>query len=195
MATDEEGLGETPTAEAVDPSSEVTSSLVAAVPEPPVPPPLTDDFAKKAADTSLDLAKQFLTLAFAGIAFAVGLSFNTPGAVTTRVLWWVIGSFGASAALGLVFLMHFVSLVGVSRSYNIYGRFPRLLSILQIVLMIFGAVLLVAIIRRHSVAAAPVTHTIQIKLDAQHSVSYPVDQDKNLVVEFDSGRIRVTTSK
>lgn len=66
--------------------------------------PAVEDCQKKAAELGFDLTKQFLTLAFAGIAFIVGLSFNTPGAVSSATLWLVIGTFGASAALGLGFL-------------------------------------------------------------------------------------------
>ena len=54
---------------------------------------LDEDCQKKAADLGFDLTKQFLTLAFAGIAFVVGLSFSTPGAVSSVLLWLVIAVF------------------------------------------------------------------------------------------------------
>src|ERR1035438_9425408 len=80
---------------------------------------MTEECEKKAAELGFDLTKQFLTLAFAGIAFVVGLSFNTPGAVSSLMLWLVIGVFGGSVLLGLLFLMRGVSLLSVEKSYNL----------------------------------------------------------------------------
>src|ERR1019366_7757720 len=106
------------------------------------------DCQKKAAELGFDLTKQFLTLAFAGIAFVVGLSFNTPGTVSSLMLWLVIGVFGGSVLLGLLFLMRGVSLLSVEKSYNIYAPSLRGLAILQIILMLVGTVFLGMILKR-----------------------------------------------
>jgi len=151
---------------------------------------------KKAAELGFDLTKQFLTLAFAGIAFVVGLSFNTPGAVSSLMLWLIIGVFGGSVLLGLLFLMRGVSLLSIEKSYDIYAPSLRGLAIFQIILMLIGTVFLGTILKRHPPpSTASVAHNMEIKLDQQHSVVYPIDPDKNTTVEIDGGRVKITTAK
>src|SRR5947208_13874125 len=89
-----------------------------------------NDCQKKAAELGFDLTKQFLTLAFAGIAFVVGLSFNAPGAVSSVLFWSVILTFALSAILGLSFLMHGVNLLSVQKTYDIYASSLRFLAVL-----------------------------------------------------------------
>ena len=155
---------------------------------------MTEECEKKAAELGFDLTKQFLTLALAGIAFVVGLSFNTPGAVSSLMLWLVIGVFGGSVLLGLLFLMRGVSLLSVEKSYNIYAPSLRGLAILQIILMLVGTVFLGMILKRHP-SAPVVAHNLEIKLDQQHTVVYPIDADKNTTVEIDGGKVKITTAK
>jgi hypothetical protein len=155
-----------------------------------------EDCQKKAAELGFDLTKQFLTLAFAGIAFVVGLSFNTPGSVTSFMLWSVIGTFGLSAVLGLFFLMHGVNLLSVQKTYDIYASSLRFLAAFQILLMLAGTLLLVPILKaRPSTKNAPTTNNIEIKVGSQQSVSYPVDTNKNLTIELDSGKVKITENK
>src|SRR5437016_12654560 len=97
-----------------------------------------NDCQKKAAELGFDLTKQFLTLAFAGIAFVVGLSFNTPGSISSLMLWLVIATFGLSAVLGLLFLMRGVNLLSVQKTYDIYASSLRFLATLQIIFMLVG---------------------------------------------------------
>lgn len=89
---------------------------------------MSQDCEKKAAELSFDLTKQFLSLAFAGIAFVVGLSFNSPGAVSSLMLWTVVSVFALSAALGLMFLMHGVSRLSTAKSYDVYATSLRFLA-------------------------------------------------------------------
>jgi membrane protein implicated in regulation of membrane protease activity len=154
-----------------------------------------EDCQKKAAELGFDLTKQFLTLAFAGIAFVVGLSFNTPGSVSSLLFWSVIVTFGLSALLGLAFLMHGVSLLNEKKQYDIYASSLRFLSGLQIVLMLVGTALLVPILaRRSKVTTAPATSSVEIKLGPQQTVIYPIDSSKNLTIELDGGKVKVTES-
>ena len=89
---------------------------------------MVEECEKKAAEVGFDLTKQFLTLAFAGIAFVVGLSFDTPGAVSSLMLWLVIEHL-ASAVLGLGFLMHGVNLLNIQKSFDIYASTLRILAV------------------------------------------------------------------
>jgi hypothetical protein len=156
---------------------------------------MAEECEKKAAELGFDLTKQFLTLAFAGIAFVVGLSFNAPGSISSLMLWLVIVAFGGSALLGLLFLMRGVNLLSVQKSYDIYASSVRGLSIFQIILMLIGTVFLVTILKERPLKVASVAHSMEIKLDSQHSVVYPIDPDKNISVEIDGGKVKITSVK
>jgi len=154
---------------------------------------MVDDFEKKAADLSFDLTKQFLTLAFGGIAFVVGLSFSTPGIISALMLWLVISAFGGSALLGLLFLMCGVSQLG-QKTFDVYSSTLRVLSVLQIVTMLIGTIFLGVLVKNHRTQAEH-NRTFEVRTDASHSVTYPLDPDKNVTVEIDGGKLKVTTSK
>jgi hypothetical protein len=156
---------------------------------------MAEECEKKAAELGFDLTKQFLTLAFAGIAFVVGLSFNTPGTVSSLMLWLVVGVFGGSVLLGLLFLMRGVSLLSIKKSYDIYAPSLRALAISQIVLMLIGTAFLGIILKAHASTITPVTHSMEIKLDQQRSVVYPIDPSKNTTVEIDDGKVKITAAK
>jgi hypothetical protein len=156
---------------------------------------MPEDCEKKAADLSFDLTKQFLTLAFGGIAFVVGLSFSTPGAISALMLWLVVGTFGVSAALGILFLMNGVNRLGIQKSFDVYASSLRFLAILQIVTMLLGTVFLGLILKNHGIKPTDHSRTVEVKTDAAHSVTYPLDPDKDITIEIDGSRLKVTTSK
>ena len=112
------------------------------------------------------------------------------------MLWLIIGVFGGSVLLGLLFLMRGVSLLSIEKSYNIYAPSLRGLAIFQIILMLIGTVFLGTILKRHPPPSpASVAHNMEIKLDQQHSVVYPIDPDKNTTVEIDDGKVKITAVK
>jgi hypothetical protein len=157
---------------------------------------MAEDCEKKAADLGFDVTKQFLTLAFAGIAFVVGLSFNTPGTVSSLMLWLVVGIFGGSVVFGLLFLMRGVNLLSVEKSFDIYSPSLRGFAIFQIVFVLIGTGCLGTILKNHSASkVASVAHNMEIKLDSEHSVVYPIDPDKNTTVEIDGGKVKITAAK
>lgn len=156
---------------------------------------MAEECEKKAAELGFDLTKQFLTLAFAGIAFVVGLSFNTPGTVSSLMLWLIIGTFGGSVLLGLLFLMRGVSLLSIQKSYDIYAPSLRVLAICQIVLTLIGTVFLGIILKTRPSTIAPAAHSMEIRLDQQRSMVYPIDPDKNTTVEIDDGKVKITAVK
>ena len=150
---------------------------------------------KKAAELGFDLTKQFLTLAFAGIAFVVGMSFNTPGVVSGFMLWSVVAAFGVSAAVGLLFLMHGVGRLGRNK-YDLYAPSLRILSALQILLMLLGTIFLVPILSRHEPSESKMQpNTVQIKLGSQRTVVYPVDPSKKLTIELSDNGVSISQEK
>jgi hypothetical protein len=152
--------------------------------------PSNDYCEKKAAELGFDLTKQFITLAFGGIAFLVGLSYSTPTAVTKTLLWLVISIFGVSACLGLLFLMRGVNQLSEQKSFDIYNASLRLLSKLQIVTMVAGTVLLAVMLGERK--ATDNTHVIEVKTDSKHSVRYPLDPLKSISVEINGSAITIT---
>jgi len=64
---------------------------------------MPQDHEQEAAKLSFDLTKQFITLAIGGIAFVVGLSFSTPTAISSVLLWITIAVFALSAVLDWCF--------------------------------------------------------------------------------------------
>lgn len=157
---------------------------------------MAEDCEKKAAELGFDITKQFLTLAFAGIAFIVGLSFNTPGSVSSLMLWLTVGVFGISVAFGLMFLMHGVNLLSVSKTYDIYASSLRILAGLQIALVLVGVVLLVPILNARPIKkSAGNPGSVEVKIDQRQSVVCTTDPAKNIVIEVDGGKVKITTGK
>jgi membrane protein implicated in regulation of membrane protease activity len=149
---------------------------------------MPDEHQQKAAELGFDLTKQFLTLAFGGIAFVVGLSFSTPDAVSTTLLWWAIGLFSASSIFGLLFLMKGVNHLSEKKSFDIYDKSLRCLSILQIVFVVVGVITLCPIVNHRppppsAVPAAKIS-TIEIHINGQSTLVYPIQPEKDVRVEF-----------
>jgi hypothetical protein len=147
---------------------------------------------KKAAELAFDLTKQFLTLAFAGIAFVVGLWFNTPGTVPSVLLWCVIASFGLSTVLGLGFLMHGVNLLSIQNTYDIYASSLRVLAVFQIFLVLLGSVFLVMILGGHKTASKAAALSIEIKT-GQQTITYPIDPNRSITIEIENGKSTITS--
>jgi hypothetical protein len=155
-----------------------------------------EDCHKKAAEVGFDLTKQFLTLAFAGIAFVVGLSFNTPGTISDLMFWLVIIPFAASVVIGLLFLMRGVNQLSVQNSYDIYAPSLRALAGLQILLTMLGVVLLVPVLRmRPSSKSAASVNSMELKINGQQSVTYPLDPNKNVSIELDGQKLTISATK
>jgi hypothetical protein len=158
---------------------------------------MADDCEKKAADLAFDVTKQFLTLGLAGIAFVVGLSFSTPGVISRVMLWGTVGVFGLSAIFGLLFLMSGVSQLQIEKTYDVYTRWLRALSIVQIALVLAGVILLLPLVNRSSfrasgsAGAAPGT----VEVTNGTAVVYKTEPGKTVTVEVENGKVRITSSK
>ena len=151
---------------------------------------MPDEYQKKAAELAFDLTKQFLTLAFAGIAFVAGLSFNTSGSVSKIAIWSVIVSFGLSAVLGLTFLGHGVNRLSVKKTFDIYASSLRFLSILQIVFVLIGVGLLAPILNTRFPIRPQSDGQVEIRFNDGKSVSYPINP-AGMRIEVDGNSLRV----
>jgi hypothetical protein len=107
----------------------------------------------------------------------------------------MIGVFALSAILGLAFLMHGVSLLNEKQSFDIYASSLRVLAALQIILVLVGVVLLAPILCSRPARKASAGPAIQISVDADQTLSYPVDPDKNVTIEFDGGKVTFSATK
>lgn len=153
---------------------------------------MVEDCEKKAAELGFDLTKQFITLALAGIAFIVGLSLNSPGAVSHLMLWLTVGTFGFSTVLGLAFLGHGVSLLSIQKSYDIYASSLRTLAIIQIVLVLIGVVLLAPIIGTRPAQRPGSLSTMEIKVGPGRSVVYPISPGMSVAVEVEGSKVTIS---
>lgn len=96
----------------------------------------------KAAELSFDLSKQFISLAFAGVAFAIGLSTANGNIASTLFFWGAVILFALSAILGFLFLMRGASDFSIKGDFDIYEKGARIMSLFQIVFVFLGVVLL-----------------------------------------------------
>lgn len=104
---------------------------------------------KDACSFAVEIAKQFITLAAAGIAFVVGLAMSGK----SPVLWVhiaVISALSASVLFGLVFLMSVVGHIHKSGSYDIYAGHLKAVAAIQIVLFLLSVVGLGDLVRREA---------------------------------------------
>jgi hypothetical protein len=155
---------------------------------------MSDAHQQKAAELGFDLTKQFLTLAFGGIAFVVGISFSSPSAVSTALLWWAIGLFSTSCILGLLFLMKGVNHLSEKKSFDIYAASLRVLSILQIIFVMAGVITLCPVVNHR----APISETkgsIQIHVNGRSSITYPNKPDENVIIELNGSNFTFSAQK
>jgi membrane protein implicated in regulation of membrane protease activity len=156
---------------------------------------MADEHQQKAAELGFDLTKQFLTLAFGGIAFVVGLSFSNPSAVSTTLLWVAIGLFSASCLFGLLFLMKGVNHLSEKKSFDIYATSLRVLSILQIIFVLCGVIALCPIVNHRTPAEPQNGNSIEINIQGKTSLVYPIVPEKNITIEFKGSNVTFSATK
>lgn len=96
-------------------------------------PAANDQKHKDACQYSVDVAKEFLGLAAAGVAFVIGLIFAGDAPFTKRAVFWSLGSLAVSLLLGWLYLMNVVSSIAQYDNYNVYQPRRRFLAGFQIV--------------------------------------------------------------
>jgi hypothetical protein len=89
---------------------------------------------KDATKYSVEVSKQFLTLASAGVAFAVGLVFSDKHPELTGPLRTTVWLFSGSIASGLIYLMSVVGQIGKNENYDVYSSSLRFVALVQVVL-------------------------------------------------------------
>jgi hypothetical protein len=126
-----------------------------------------EEWKDKSVDVANDIAKQFITLALGGIAFAVGITTQDPQALQSRLFWGVIGGFAISGLLGFGFLMHGVSHMAEGKGrLNLYQGAARWVPMLQIATLC-GAT--AALVFFHVNAVARKAGTQETKLTIQQA--------------------------
>lgn len=90
---------------------------------------------KKACEYAIDLIKQFLTLAAAGIAFVVGLVFSDQAdLLKSGPVQWSLILFALSLLCGWTCYMNIIGRISKKSDYDIYHGFAQTMSIMQIIL-------------------------------------------------------------
>ncbi|MCX6339977.1 MAG: hypothetical protein NTX71_08665 [Candidatus Aureabacteria bacterium] len=98
---------------------------------------------------SVEIAKQFLTLGSAGVAFVVGMALQSQ--CTVNVSWyWASGFLIASVGFGLLYLGSVVAHVNQHHNYDVYTGILKWLAVLQILSFVCALVLL-GVITLHTI--------------------------------------------
>jgi len=100
------------------------------------------DAHKASCQYGVDISKQFITLASAGMAFVAGLVVSKKAGLTFSQTVYLFSFLGLSIAFGLFFLMRVIGHINKSDNYNVYTISLRILASFQIILFIFGASIL-----------------------------------------------------
>lgn len=116
------------------------------------PPPVDGDNHKNSCNYSVDLSKQFLTYAAAGVAFLVASVLAAPSQVDW-LSYTSFSSFGFSMAFGLLFVMSVVGHIAKTSNYDVYTPVLRAFSGLQIFAFVVGIVCLGIVVVRKSSAS------------------------------------------
>lgn len=148
---------------------------------------------KDALDISLDMTRLLLTIAFAGIGVIVGLSQTNCSASYFCFCWIAVLVFAISAVSGIVYIMCAIFQLGSNNSCNVFDKRLTFLSKTQIYLLLGGIAILCIALWLGGAHHTPQPRTILLKTDNGQSVAYPVQEEKNIVIEFDQGKIRFET--
>jgi hypothetical protein len=143
------------------------------------------EFKKRAVEVSFDLSKQFISLAFAGVAFAVGLSAGNGSAVSSILFWVVITFFAVSSILGFLYLMRGASSLSADKEFDIYETTCRLWAVLQILLVFFGvALLLILHLKLNKKDTSGSGSNIEVTVN-QNKLQYQVPDGKDIKIVLD----------
>jgi hypothetical protein len=88
--------------------------------------------------------------------------------------------------------------LSVQKTYDVYASSLRFLAVLQIVLVLVGVGLLTPILNLHPAkkdTAATPGGSIEFKSGPQQGMVYKLDPDKNVTVEIDGGKVKITSEK
>jgi len=127
------------------------------------------DAHKASCQYGVDISKQFITLASAGIAFVAGLVVSRKVELTFAQTIGLFSFLGFSIAWGLLFLMGVIGHINKSDNYNVYTCSLRIMASLQILFFIVGVVILghaTIIIAKNKppISPKPQTSFLEIKI-------------------------------
>lgn len=142
-----------------------------------------NEYRKFAAELGFSLTRQFLTIAFAGIAFTVGVA-HTGGSIEASAAWVIVGTFVASIFFGLLLLMRGVGCIHQDGVFNIYDTVIVILSILQIGTVLFGFAFLCPKLMKEKREPDSSATILNIQIDSGNPSTLPLDGGK-ITVTFD----------
>ena len=103
--------------------------------------PCNENRHKESCGYSIQISKQFITLASAGIAFVVGLAI-APNTAISSFYYWTGGCCFFSICFGLIFIMSTIAHINKNDNYNVYTPQLRFLAFMQITLFLVGIIVL-----------------------------------------------------
>jgi len=171
------------------------SSLPPAPPPPSAPQAPPDDHYKDSCGYSVEIAKQFLTLASAGLAFVVALAIGSQGPSVGGFYTAVI-ALCVSILCGLLYLMTVVGHINKERNYDVYGLQFKVVALSQIVAFVV-AVGALAYLVRLKVGGHGVSQETRLVVSANgktYECVLPAQHDVSMAV-LPSGEIRVEAKK
>lgn len=104
-----------------------------------------EDKYKDSCKYAVETAKQFVTLASAGVAFVVGLVMAGANSVD-QSYYWAAGLFVTSVVFGIVFIMSVVAHINQLDNYDVYTALLKVLAALQIITFIIATVVVVVVV-------------------------------------------------
>lgn len=135
---------------------------------------------------SVQIAKQFLTFAAAGIAFLVGIALKAQCPLS-NCWFWTGASLIASMAFGLFYLMSVVAHVNQEKNYDVYTMPLKFLAGIQIVAFACAVVLLGVVTLRTINAFKPEgrADSPNVSIQLQHkTIQLTVPDSKRALVKI-----------
>lgn len=116
---------------------------------------------KDSCSYSIEVAKQFLTYAASGIAFALALNY-TASSPALKII--ILGLFVFSLIFGLLYIMSLVAHINQSKNYDVYTGQLRFFSIAQILFIFAGIILLGgSLIKNKQLTTSPIESGLLLK--------------------------------
>ena|SRR6202049_704573 len=131
---------------------------------PPSPTSQSQDQHKDSCSYSVEVAKQFITLSSAGIAFIVGIALTASQSANWQY-YTAIALLAGSMVAGLMYLMSVVGHIHAENNYDVYTAGLKTIAIFQILLFFLAILILAKIVyERSTVATHPAASSLEVDI-------------------------------